>query len=173
MSNKPQLYNIGKQLLQDYDLKTSRIFFEFNDKNIESDESIKNFIVNKLNILFDNNFIDIIRKQIPENGIGYHIDDCILTTKKSEPVYNKDKYIKISENKYLYFNNRFNKIPQKTIIFYMSTYKEDFDGGILRLCDDIEIIPKKYTGIVMDSREVHMVTPIKSGIRKIILVKIY
>jgi len=173
MNNKPQLYNIGKQLLEQFQLKNNRFFFEFNDKNIESDESIKDFIVNNLNIPFQNDSIDIIYKQIPENGITYHIDDCILITKKYEPTYNKGRFIKISENKYLYFNNRFNKLPQKTIIFYLSTYGDDFTGGILRLCDDFEIKPKKYTGIVLDSREVHMVTQIKNGIRNIILVKIY
>lgn len=173
MSNISNLYNIGKQLLEQYDLKNNRIFFEFNDENIESDECIKDFIKNNLNIPFQNDSIDIIHKQILENGIGYHIDDCILITKKSEPFYNKERFIKITENKYLYFNNRFNKLPQKTIIFYLSTYDKDFTGGILRLCDDVEIKPTKYTGIVMDSREVHMVTPIKNGIRNIILVKLY
>jgi hypothetical protein len=173
-SNKnPLLYNIGKQLLKDYDLKTCRIFFEFTNNDIKSNEFIKKFIKDKLNISFEEDLIDIIRKQIPENGINYHIDDCVLITKKTQPTYNKERYIQISENKYLYFNNRFNKIPQKTIIFYMSTYGEDFTGGILRLCDDFEFKPKKYTGIVLDSREVHMVTQIISGTRNIILVKIY
>jgi hypothetical protein len=173
ISKNSLLFNIGKQLIEQFQLKHNRIFFEFTDNDITSNESIKEFIKNKLNISFEEDLIDIIRKQIPENGINYHIDDCVLITKKTQPTYNKERYIQISENKYLYFNNRFNKIPQKTIIFYMSTYGEDFTGGILRLCDHIEIKPKKYTGIVIDSREVHMVTQIKSGTRNIILVKIY
>ena len=66
MNNKPQLYNIGKQLLEQFQLKNNRILFEFNNKNIESIESIKDFIVNNLNIPFQNDSIDIIYKQIPE-----------------------------------------------------------------------------------------------------------
>lgn len=178
MSNKSELEIIGKNLLNDFHLENYRKTFkydfeiDFNDPE-KSNENIKRFIKNKLNINFDSNYIDIIHKQIPETGLKYHIDDCVVVTKKSEPSYNKHRYIKISDNKYLYFNNRFNKLPTKTIIFYSSTFGIDFEGGILKLCDNTEIKPQKGSGLVFDSREVHMVTPIKSGIRQVSVVKLY
>ncbi len=170
--------NLGKTLLNDFHLANYRKTFnydfviDFNDPD-KSNDNIKNFIKFNLNIDFDSNYIDIIHKQIPEIGLKYHIDDCVLVSKKSEPEYNKERYIKISDNKYLYFNNRFNKLPTKTIIFYSSTFEIDFEGGILKLCDSTEIKPQKGFGLVFDSREVHMVTPIKSGIRKVSIVKLY
>ena len=178
LDNIPNLYKIGKDLLDKYNLKQYRQYFKF-DFNIDfnnqenTNKLIKHFVSSKLNIDFNDNYIDIIYKQIPEKGLNWHIDDCQIITKKYEPIYNKNRYIQICENKYLYFHNRFDKLPQKTIIFYSSTYEEDFDGGILKLCDDTEIKPKKNTGFVLDSREVHMVTPIKSGIRKVTVIKIY
>jgi len=208
MPNKPNLEIIGKELLEKYNLKDYRQYFTFDfdinfdinfdnldnldnpdnlDNLIKSNIVIKNFIRTKLNISFHDDYIDIIHKKIPEIGLNWHIDDCVIVTKKSvrknklninnlffsEPKYNKERYIKITENKYLYYNNKFNKLPIKTIIFYSSTYGEDFTGGILKLCDDTEIKPQKYTGIVLDSREAHMVTPVKSGNRFVTLVKIY
>ena len=172
------LENIGKNLLQEYNLQQYRQTFEYDfeigfNKPDETNKNIKIFIRTKLNINFDENYFDIIHKQIPETGLKYHIDDCVLVSKKSEPEYNKERYIKISDNKYLYFNNRFNKLPTKTIIFYSSTYKIDFEGGILKLCDNTEIIPHKNHGLIFDSREVHMVTPVKSGLRKVSIVKLY
>ena len=170
--------NLGKNLLNDFHLENNRKTFnydfviDFNDPD-KTNDNIKNFIRSKLNIDFDSNYIDIIHKQIPETGLKYHIDDCVVVSKKTEPEYNKERYIKITDNKYLYFNNRFNKLPTKTIIFYSSTHGIDFEGGILKLCDSTEIIPKKGSGLVFDSREVHMVTPVKSGLRKVTVVKLY
>jgi hypothetical protein len=64
-------------------------------------------------------------------------------------------------------------LPTKTILFYKSSWNIDFTGGILRFADSTEIKPKINTGIIFNSIEVHMVTPIKSGTRKVCVVKIY
>jgi hypothetical protein len=193
MPNEPNLKIIGKALLNKYKLEQYRKYFAFdfdinfdnfdnfdnsNDPNKlnKTNDIIKNFIRTNLNIDFDQNYIDIIHKKIADDGLNWHIDDCVIVTKKSvrkdddikdddindndindndikdddindndikdddiklsflsvknklninnlffsEPNYNKERYIKISENKYLYFNNRFNKLPNKTIIFYSS-----------------------------------------------------
>ena len=178
MSKQPILYKIGKQLLENYNLHKYRqnftFDFEIDFDNIDiTNKYIKHFIKSKLKIDFDDNFIEIIHKQILEDGLNWHIDDCQIVTQKANPIYNKERYIKILDNKYLYFHNRFNRLPAKTILFYSSSFAIDFDGGILKLCDDIEIIPIKGNGIVFDSREAHMVTPIKSGIRKVSVIKIY
>jgi hypothetical protein len=178
MSNQPNLKIIGKELLQKYNLQKYRQCFKF-DFEIDFDnvditnKYIKNFIKSKLKIDFDDNFIEIIHKKILEEGLNWHIDDCVIITKKSEPIYNKERYIKISDSKYLYFHNRFNRLPNKTILFYSSTFGIDFDGGILQFIDDTKIKPEKYTGLIFDSREAHCVTPVKSGNRCVSLIKIY
>ena len=178
MSKQPILYKIGKELLEKYNLQKYRQYFTFDfDINFENpnkiNKIIKNFIKSKLKIDFDDNFIEIIHKKILEEGLNWHIDDCVIITKKSEPIYNKERYIKISDSKYLYFHNRFNRLPYKTILFYSSTFGIDFDGGILQFVDDTIIKPEKYTGLIFDSREAHCVTPVKSGNRFVTLVKIY
>ncbi len=173
-----KLEEIGKEIIIKYSLQKYRrtFIFDFRDNydNIEElNTTIQDYIRNILEINFDKNFIEIIHKEIPENGLGWHIDDCQIINKKQEPQHNKERYIKISEQKYLYYNNKYNRLPKQTIIFYHSTYGEDFTGGILRFADNSEILPKKNNGIIFDSREVHMVTNVKSGIRKISLVKLY
>ena len=190
MPNEPNLKIIGKELLNKYKLEQYKKYFTFdfdinfdnfdnfdnsNDPNKlnKTNKIIKKFIRTNLNIDFDENYIDIIHKKIADDGLNWHIDDCVIVTKKSEPIYNKERYIKISDSKYLYFHNRFNRLPTKTIIFYSSTHGIDFDGGILKFADDTEIKPEKYTGLIFDSREAHCVTPIKSGNRYVSLVKIY
>ena len=70
----------------------------------------------------------------------------------------------------LYFNE---KKPKYTILFYSSTYKIDFDGGVLHFADGIKIIPKRQTGIMFDSREAHMVNPVLHGNRHVCVVKVY
>lgn len=172
-SNTNYLYTIGEKLLEKYQLDKKRIEFEYDFKIIDnkSDEKIKEFILSKLNITNEQikNAV-IIHKTINENGLKWHIDDCQIIKRKTLPITNVQKFIKIDENKYLYFNTP--KLPIFTILFYSSTYNQDFTGGILNLVDK-KIFPKKGHGIMFDSREVHMVTPIKSGIRKVTLVKIY
>jgi len=166
--NQPLLYEYGKQILTELKLDNKRKIFYFDQIDINSDDSIKYFIQTTLNIISQD--IEIMHKTIPDNGLGWHVDNCQLVITKNTLQHDKDKYIKIKENKYLYYKNR---LPSITIIFYLSTYKKDFDGGLLRFCDDVEIKPQLGLGIKFDSREVHMVTPIKNGIRKVILCKIY
>ena len=43
-------------------------------------------------------------KQIDMPGLKFHIDDCVIVTKKFEPIYNSERFIKLTENKYLYFH---------------------------------------------------------------------
>jgi hypothetical protein len=170
---KPILYEIGKELIKKYNLKDFRVVFSY-DFDLKNIEMMNYFLINTLNILpesIDN--IEIIHKTINEKGLKYHIDDCQIIKKKSEPEYRKEQFIKIAKNKYLYFNTSNGKLPKKTILFYSSTYNVDFTGGVLHFSDDYVFYPKKNIGIMFDSREVHMVTPVTSGIRPVTVVKIY
>ena len=115
----------------------------------------------------------IVHKTIEKPGLKWHIDDCQLVNFKIAPTYNLEQYIYLEGTKYLYFNTPTKTLPKFTILFYSSTYKEDFDGGLLILADGTQIIPQKQHGILMDSREAHMVSPVSRGTRNVSVVKIY
>jgi len=173
--NLPLLYKIGKDLNEKYQFNKYRqnFTFDFDIDGTESDEIIRNFLCSNLDISAEKaSDAIIIHKTINEDGLKWHIDDCQIITRKEPPLYDLEKFIPIGIGKYLFFKTPSSKLPFKTIIFYSSTYGVDFEGGILRMVDE-EIFPKKGEGIMFDSREVHMVTPVKSGIRKITLVKLY
>lgn len=175
MSSVPLLYKIGVELNDKHNFSQSRhkFNFDFDINGSDTDDLIKNFIIDNLNILPEKvENAMIVHKNIGEDGLKWHIDDCQIVTRKEPPSYDVEKFIPINSNKYLFFRTPSNKLPYKTILFYSSTYGVDFEGGILRLVDK-EIFPKKGEGIMFDSREVHMVTPVKSGIRQITLVKLY
>lgn len=174
--SQPKILDVGIGLFEKYDLKQYRRPFSFNfsDEVDWLEAKIKHFMKNDLGITDEQ--IDrsiIIKKTIEKPGLKWHIDDCQFITRKTAPEYDTEKFIQINGNRYLYFSTKFNKLPDKTILFYTSTIGKDFDGGILRLCDGTEIHPVKGTGFMFDSREVHMVTPVKWGTRGVILVKLY
>jgi hypothetical protein len=120
-----------------------------------------------------------VHKTIPKLGLKWHIDDCVINNRKEPPTYNLEQYILLSANpaeskyRYLYFNTPTKRLPRYTLLFYSSTYGEDFTGGKLCLSDGVEILPVKGHGFLLDSREVHMVTPVKTGERRVSVVKIY
>jgi hypothetical protein len=171
----PLLYKIGKDLNEKHHFEQFRqnFTFDFDIDGSDSDQIIKKFLCFNLNISPDKvSDAIIVHKTIGNDGLKWHIDDCQIVTRKEPPVYDVEKFIPIGEGKYLFFKTPSSKLPYRTILFYSSTYGVDFEGGILRLVDK-EIYPSKGNGIMFDSREVHMVTPVKSGIRKITLVKLY
>ena len=173
--NIPILYKIGKALNKKYQFNQYRqnFTFDFDINGSDSDQVIRNFLCSNLNISTEKaSEAVIIHKTINEDGLKWHIDDCQIVTRKEPPIYDVEKFIQIDEKKYLFFKTPSSKLPYRTILFYSSTYGIDFEGGILRLVDK-EIFPSKGNGIMFDSREAHMVTPVKSGIRKITLVKLY
>ena len=56
---------------------------------------------------------------------------------------------------------------------YLSNYLLDFQGGQLEFIDGTIIKPIKGDIIIFDSREIHRVNPLKSGIRNCIVMKLY
>lgn len=187
--NTPAIYTWGVKLVEELNLPAARRPFTYNfpiniddNDNIALRDTMINFIKDDLNVEitdFTKEETVIVHKTIPEPGLKWHIDDCVLTVRKTPPEYNLDQYILLESNpvtekyKYLYFNTPTKRLPRYTLLFYSSTYCEDFTGGKLCLSDGVEILPKKGEGILFDSREVHMVTSVKSGTRKVTVVKIY
>lgn len=98
-----------------------------------------------------------------------HVDDCQIVSniKKTE---NLEKYIQVNDTKSLY---RRNNLPIYTVLYYCSQSKIDFTGGKLVFADGLQIEPVKGMFIFFDSREVHYVTPVKSGERTNWIVKMY
>jgi len=125
-----------------------------------------------------------ISKELPKKGLPFHIDDCQLVKKSTlllEPDPTKFTLIKapgVGESKHIYLFRNARNSPtgnpaRITVLFYSSTWGKDFTGGELVLADGTVIKPEKGHGYIIDSREAHMVNPVKSGIRNVTLVKIY
>jgi hypothetical protein len=178
--NKPLIQKYGEFILEKYNLASARKEFTFdfsinhNSDPSASNDNIIKFLEINLNFTREQSTnAVIIHKTIDKPGLKWHIDDCQLINCKITPTYNLDQYIHLEGTKYLYFNTPTKKPPKFTVLFYSSTYKEDFDGGILYLADGMQIKPIKQHGIILDSREAHMVCPVQRGIRNVSVVKIY
>jgi hypothetical protein len=107
-------------------------------------------------------------------NLKWHIDNCIFqrhSVKTIELLH--DLEIIARDNKYLYCIWKYKKIPKYTMIIYISNYLIDFKGGELEFIDGLLIKPKKGDIIIFDSREIHRVHPLKSGIRNCIVIKFY
>lgn len=184
-SNIPAILTWGKKIQEDLNLSAIRREFTFPfDMNPDTPrETIIDFIRSQSHHLgigdFDAEHVAIIHKTISQPGLKWHIDDCIVNNRKEPPTYNQELYILLEANpaeskyRYLYFNTPTKRLPRYTLLFYSSTYIEDFTGGKLCLSDGFEIFPIKGHGFLLDSREVHMVTPIHTGERRVSVVKIY
>ena len=183
--NIPAIYTWGKKIKKDLNLSAIRreFTYPFEMTSNTPRETIIDFISSQTHQLgiseFNAEHVVIIHKTVPEPGLKWHIDDCVINNRKEPPTYNLEQYILLEANpteskyRYLYFNTPTKRLPRYTLLFYSSTYGEDFTGGKLCLSDGAEILPVKGHGFLLDSREVHMVTPVKSGERRVSVVKIY
>jgi hypothetical protein len=63
-------------------------------------------------------------------------------------------------------------LPAFTAILYASEYGTDFTGGEFEFVDQ-QILPRRHHVLVFDSREVHRVLPVTSGLRKSVVLKWY
>jgi hypothetical protein len=179
-SNEPGILKQGRMLCFDLHLEKARREFTHpfaTQPNSDDNTAFLEFVITllaKFEITeYNVDNIRIIHKNIPEMGLKWHIDDCVITKHKTPPTYNLDQYIHLDGIKYLYFNTPTNRLPRFTLLFYYSTYDIDFTGGELCLSDGFCLKPCAGMGFIMDSREVHMVNPIKSGVRTVSIVKIY
>jgi hypothetical protein len=179
-NNMPAIQKYGILILERYNLADSRLEFTYDfpidhaNNPSNADDNISKCLENNLQFTkAEATSAVIVHKSIDKNGLKWHIDDCQLVNFKNEPTYNLEQYIYLEGHKYLYFNTPTKTLPKFTVLFYSSTYKDDFDGGLLKLADGMQIIPKRQCGIIMDSREAHMVTPVTRGVRNVTVVKIY
>lgn len=146
----------GQEIIKAYNLKRDIFTFDFELNEL----SIISFLKTKLEF----SEYEIVKREITED-IKFHIDNCKVI--KGKPKYNLERYVHIEGNKYLY-SERF---PRYTAIFYYNNF--NVEGGYLIFSDDFKILPINNTGIIFDSREPHMVSKVKKGIRNSLVVKIF
>lgn len=178
--NQPKLLTYGRELIARYNLGAYRHEFAF-DNTIDLTD-LHSFVAVNIAPLLDLDMktvtaIDVVHKTFgpeqPITSIKWHIDDCVLTKMKTPPTYNLECYIHLDGKNYLYFNNKYAKLPKYTAVLYYSTQDEDFTGGEFVYADGVKVPPRRGNGIVLDSREVHSVLSVKSGIRRSTIIKIY
>jgi hypothetical protein len=128
-------------------------------------------IIDNINIL-DISYLDYeIIKRFHTNddyNLNWHIDNRQLqkhkinnNTNNLEIIHKNDKY------KYGLWTHK--KIPKYTAVIYLTT---DFEGGEFCFIDKI-IKPKRGDVIIFDSKEVHKVNKLKSGIRNCYVIKFF
>ena len=167
-----QIQHYGKELINKDPAILSSIkigFYENKDsQNYVSD--LINLQELQLPILLENYSIKIVEK---EHGPGFfmkwHMDDgqVIKHNKNTLP---RPSQLIVNEKKAIHFQET---PPKYSLIYYLSSYGEDFEGGLFEFCDGRIIKPEKNKYIFFDSRYIHRVHPVKSGIRKNILIKFY
>lgn len=166
-----QLYG-KKLLLNNNNIKNKRktgIIKDYVNFNID----ILKEILDECNLFDINDYqYSIKSKQNKSNfEIKWHVHDaCVNKTKNNQ--YNENNLNFISDKQILYYKNPHEK-PKYSLIVYESNYNKDFTGGELVFADEYIIKPKRGLYILFDSREVHKVNKVRSGIRNNILIKFY
>ena len=124
----------------------------------------------QLPIILENYSIKIVEKEHRQGFfMKWHMDDGQVIKHNKNTLHRLSQLI-INEKKSIHFQ----EIPPKySLIYYLSSYEEDFEGGLFEFCDGRIIQPEKHKYIFFDSRYIHCVHPVKSGIRKNILIKFY
>ena len=143
-------------------------FDELIKVNVSS--KIKQSFKNEYGLHYFNQVVYTIKDNKKGDSMKWHCDDAVIISHKTNLIYLYNNQIKISEKKSLYYSN---KIPKYSLIIYGSTYDEDFTGGIIEFSDGFKIKPVKNMCIIFDSREAHYVHKIRSGLKKLILIKYY
>lgn len=160
------LYQYGMSHVQDYKSIRTILSIELNETESITGQFIS-FLQQHVPLHPDQYRYEIVERS-SEKGFAmkWHIDDKIVVKRP----YNPDTDISISNTYQLC--NRSTDTPVYSSILYLSTYGEDFTGGAFEFVDQV-VYPKKHTILFFDSREVHRVQPLTSGIRKTILCKWY
>ncbi len=163
------IYAFGKKRASDDSIKKSRKIFNLGTF-IDGDliENAKFLLNERYNISLINFDMEIIQR---ENKIGFyqnwHIDDCAVF--KHKDTQNKTNNIPLNDKYSLYHSK---PLPTYTMIIYLTSHGTDFIGGEFEFVDQI-IKPRKHDVVFFDSKEVHKVNTLRSGIRKNILIKFF
>lgn len=104
--------------------------------------------------------------------MGWHMDDISILrhSKKHSTDELTNCFYKLNDKYTLYARD---DLPVYSCVIYCSDYNKDFTGGTFEFADGFIVYPEKNKFVIFDSREVHKVNKIKSGIRENYLIKIY
>ena len=169
------IYNLGKERFDTIpEIKSNRHIINIGS-NIDKNNNINELIElakKKLNDEVGLNLFEYKMEIIERsNPIGFylnwHIDDCSIHKHKStDGKFNNDP---LNEKFSLYHEKA---LPKFTMVIYLTSIADDFIGGEFEFIDAV-IKPKKYDVVVFDSREVHRVRRLRSGVRRNVLVKFF
>lgn len=147
-----------------------KLLFNTNIKNKRRIGTIKNY---------ENFNIDILKEILNECNL-FDIDDYQYSIKSKQNNTNyemkwhvDDAYATNKQNKIILHYNKSHEQPKYSLMIYETEYNKDFTGGELIFADDLIIKPKRGLYVLFDSREVHKVNKVKTGIRNHVLVKFY
>lgn len=149
------------------------IFEKENLKSYRKINIINDFTIDNLKdiINIDEYNYDIIKKEnIKGYYMNWHLDNAKVMNHKKNFIGKTYNQQPISDRHAIYY---YLKKPDFSLIIYNSTYNKDFTGGTLEFIDGLKIYPDKGLYILFDSREIHKVNKIKSGIRNSYLIKFY
>jgi hypothetical protein len=184
--NTPHLVRYAATLYEKYpEIQQSRdIGFLPSAINFSNQEAIIPFLLTRIREMHPSenqvNNLDVVTvyREVTENfELPWHLDDCALVR---QSVSNREKTLDaysnmidiIADGKYTIYC-RGNKRPKYSCIVYWNTENEDFEGGLLEFADNTIIKPEMGKYVIFDSRDVHRVRPVLSGIRKNSLFKLY
>lgn len=158
--------NYGNTLLED--CMKNRHYFDLVVFNINS---IIHDISNHVNIDLENYKFMIIPKTNKKGfSMKWHIDDVAMIKTNKNAINDECGIIIGDKQKYRLYHKL--DLPIYSAIIYLSEYNVDFTGGEFEFLNQ-KIEPKKNHVLFFDSREVHRVNIVKSGIRENILIKFY
>ena len=172
MANIDSLLVYGRHLLEENpEIIAKRHIVCIDHNDIVTGDQLIQLIKQHFPIVNEHNFTFECKSKTNTEGFYMkpHVDDCqiVSNTKKTE---NLEKYIHVNDTKCLYHRNN---LPIYTVLYYCSQSKIDFTGGKLVFADGLQFEPVKGMFVFFDSREVHYVTPVKSGERTNWIVKMY
>lgn len=99
-------------------------------------------------------------------SMKWHCDDTAIIKTK----YQNDTGGMMINPRYKLYHKH--TLPTYTAILYASDYGIDFTGGEFEFVDQ-QILPRRHHVLIFDSREVHRVLPVTSGLRKSVVLKFY
>jgi hypothetical protein len=154
------LVEYGKTLLPKVIDKRKLLYFENPEEVIENIDILK----------IPYSKYEIVKRFHTNNeyNLNWHIDNRQLQKHKIENKTDNLEIIYLSD-KYKYGLWTHKEYPKYTAIIYLTS---DFEGGEFCFVDKI-IKPKRGDIIIFDSREVHKVNKLKSGIRNCYVIKFF
>ena len=158
------LFSYGKTLLP---LCRNKRYYGAIVSRVQDHEQVLNEIATLLSIHLDAYHYEWVDRTTTDGfSMKWHCDDTAVIKTKYQ---NETGGMMINPRYKLYHKQT---LPTYTAILYATDYGIDFTGGEFEFVDQ-QILPQRQHVLIFDSREVHRVLPVKSGIRNSVVRKFY